>query len=134
MSKRKRTAPKAKAKTRAARNLHPGEILKVEFLEPLGLSANRLATSLGVPANRIYGIINGERAITAETAILFGKAFKTTPEFWVNLQTHYELRLAKNSMTAHRRRKMKRTFAKDQFGREFLKLKGTIDPSIDLEF
>ena len=136
MSKRKRTHPKAKAKakTRAARNLRPGEILKEEFLVPLRISANRLATSIGVPSNRIYEIVNGERAITAETAVLFGKAFKTTPEFWINLQTHYELRLIKNSMTAHRRRKTKRLSAKDGFGREFLKLQGTVDPDIDLEF
>ena len=66
--------------------IHPGEILKEEFLVPLGISANRLALSLGVPANRISAIINGQRAITAETAILLGKAFRTTSEFWLNLQ------------------------------------------------
>lgn len=77
--------------------IHPGEILKEEFLVPLGISANRLALSLGVPPNRISAIINGERAITAETAILFGRAFDTSPEFWLNLQTHYDLETAKAS-------------------------------------
>jgi addiction module HigA family antidote len=71
--------------------IHPGEILKEEFLVPYGLSANRLATALGVPTNRITSIINGTRGITGETAVLLGHAFRTTPEFWLNLQTRYEL-------------------------------------------
>lgn len=75
--------------------IHPGEILKEEFLVPLGISANRLAISLDVPANRISSIINGERAVTADTAILLGKAFNTTPEFWMNIQAHYDLEMAK---------------------------------------
>lgn len=83
-------------------HIHPGEILKEEFLIPLGISANRLALSLDVPANRISGIVNGERAITADTAILLGKAFNTTPEFWINLQAHYDLELAKAKASGHR--------------------------------
>lgn len=75
--------------------IHPGEVLKEEFLVPLGISANRLATSLGVPANRIAAIVNGKRAVTADTAILLGKAFNTTPEFWINLQAHHDLEMAK---------------------------------------
>jgi addiction module HigA family antidote len=71
--------------------IHPGEILKEEFLIPLNVSANRLATHLGIPANRITSIINGTRGITGETAILLGHAFSTTPEFWLNLQARYEL-------------------------------------------
>lgn len=86
-------------------HIHPGEILKEEFLIPLGISANRLALSLDVPANRICGIVNGERAITAETAILFGKAFNTTPEFWINLQVHYDLELAKAKASSNRIRR-----------------------------
>lgn len=77
-------------------SIHPAEVLKEEFLAPLGISANRLATSLGVPANRIAAIVNGERAVTADTAILLGKAFSTTPEFWINLQAHYDLEMAKS--------------------------------------
>src|ERR1700722_9925788 len=65
----------------------PGEILKIEFMEPLGLSARALARDLGVPANRITEIINGTRAITAETALLLGRRFGTTAELWMNLQT-----------------------------------------------
>jgi antitoxin HigA-1 len=78
--------------------IHPGEILKEEFLVPYGLSANRLALAIGVPPNRITAIINGDRGITGETAMLLGHAFKTTPEFWVNLQARYELDVAKTQV------------------------------------
>lgn len=82
--------------------IHPGEILKEEFLVPLGISANRLAVSLGVPANRIAAIVNGDRSVTADTAILLGTAFNTTPEFWLNLQAHYDLETAKASVSNER--------------------------------
>jgi addiction module HigA family antidote len=72
----------------------PGEILKNEFLDELGLSAYALAKALHVPTNRVTGIINGERAITAETALRLARFFGTTPEFWLNLQTHYDLTVA----------------------------------------
>jgi addiction module HigA family antidote len=78
----------------------PGEILKVEFMEPLGLSARALARELGVPANRITEIINGTRAITAETALLLGRRFGTTAELWMNLQTAYALEEARLRMPA----------------------------------
>lgn len=74
--------------------IHPGEILKSEFLDELGLSAYALAKALSVPTNRVTGIINGERAITAETALRLARFFGTTPEFWLNLQTHYDLTVA----------------------------------------
>ncbi|HWA45594.1 MAG TPA: HigA family addiction module antitoxin [Hypericibacter adhaerens] len=83
-------------------HIHPGEILKEEFLVPLGISANRLAVSLDLPANRISSIINGERSITAETAILLGRAFRTTPEFWMNLQAHHDLEIAKDEVSTAR--------------------------------
>jgi addiction module HigA family antidote len=73
----------------------PGEFLAEEFLEPLGLSANALALALRVPATRIQAIVNGERAITADTALRLGRYFGTTAEFWVNLQSIYELDKAK---------------------------------------
>src|SRR4051812_46790804 len=76
------------------RPIHPGEILREEFLVPLGLSANQLAIHLHVPANRISGIANGSRAVSADTALRLGRYFKTSPEFWMNLQKTYELRLA----------------------------------------
>lgn len=69
----------------------PGEYLAQEFLEPLALSGNALALALRVPATRIQAIIKGERGITAETALRLAQYFGTTPEFWMNLQTAYEL-------------------------------------------
>jgi addiction module HigA family antidote len=71
--------------------IHPGEILKHEFLDELDLSAYALARALCVPTNRITGIINGTRAITADTALRLARFFETTPEFWLNLQTRYDL-------------------------------------------
>ena len=71
--------------------IHPGEILETEFLEPMGLSQNRLAKEIGVPPRRINEIVHGKRAITADTAIRFSKFFGTTAQFWLNLQAHYEL-------------------------------------------
>lgn len=69
----------------------PGEILKEEFIEPLGLSASRLARDIDVPHNRILAIIHGKRSITADTALRFGKYFNTGAQFWMNLQMHYDL-------------------------------------------
>ena len=71
--------------------IHPGEILREEYLEPLGLSAYKLAKRMRVPVGRVTAILEGRRAITADTAIRLGRVFGTTPEFWLNLQTHYEL-------------------------------------------
>jgi addiction module HigA family antidote len=70
---------------------HPGEILLEEFLNPLGLSQVMFAAHIGVPVQRINEIVRGKRGITPETAWLFSEAFGTTPEFWLNLQTNYEL-------------------------------------------
>ena len=71
--------------------IHPGEILQSEFLEPLGLSHNRLAREIGVPPRRINEFVHGKRAITADTALRLSKFFGTTARFWLNLQSHYEL-------------------------------------------
>ncbi|MCK5367609.1 MAG: HigA family addiction module antidote protein [Cyclobacteriaceae bacterium] len=73
-------------------NVHPGEILEKEFLEPLGITAYKLAKAIGVQQTRISLIIKEERGITADTAIRFAKYFGTTPEFWMNLQREYDLR------------------------------------------
>ena len=78
----------------------PGEFLREEFLEPLGLSANGLGQALHVPANRIQGIVNGQRGISADTALRLGLYFGTTPEFWMNLQATYELDKAKREKLA----------------------------------
>jgi antitoxin HigA-1 len=69
----------------------PGEMLRTEFLEPLGMSANALALALRVPANRITGIINGERAISADTAMRLARYFGTSARFWLNLQQAHDL-------------------------------------------
>ena len=73
--------------------VHPGEILADE-LEELGLTANALAGHLAVPTNRVTAILKGQRGVTADTALRLARYFGTTPEFWVNLQKTYELRLA----------------------------------------
>lgn len=80
----------------AMRPIHPGEILREEYLVPLGMSANALAHAIGVPANRVSSIVVGERAVTADTALRLARAFGTTPEFWLNMQQSYELRLAES--------------------------------------
>lgn len=77
--------------------IHPGEILREEFLEPLELSAYRVAKDLMIPANRITAIVNEERAITAETAILLGHYFGTSAEMWMNLQARFDLRVAQRA-------------------------------------
>ncbi len=74
--------------------VHPGEILEKEFLTPLKLSQNKLAVSIGVPPRRINEIVLRKRKITADTAIRLGKYFNTSPEFWLGLQTDYELDVA----------------------------------------
>ena len=74
---------------------HPGEILREEFMVPLGLSANALARALHVPPNRITGIVGEKRAITADTALRLSLYFGTSADFWLNLQTAYELSVAR---------------------------------------
>lgn len=71
--------------------IHPGEILKEEFIEPFGLSMYRLAIDIDVPPIRITQIVNGKRAITPDTALRLAKYFQTSPEFWLNLQSYYDL-------------------------------------------
>ena len=71
--------------------IHPGEILMEEFLVPMGVTQNRLAVSIGVPPRRINEIVHGKRGITADTALRLAKYFGTSAEFWINLQSHYEL-------------------------------------------
>ena len=70
---------------------HPGEVLREEFLAPLGLSARQLAAAIGVPANRISDVVRERRSITADTAIRLGRYFKVDPRFWLNLQQAHEL-------------------------------------------
>lgn len=74
------------------RPVHPGEILREEFLRPLGLSVNALAGELRVPATRIHEIVNERRGITVDTAVRLARYFDTSPEVWLNLQTAYDLK------------------------------------------
>lgn len=80
--------------------VHPGDVLREDFLKPLGMSINKLALSLGVPATRMGEIVHGRRAITSDTALRLARFFDTTPEFWVNMQAGYELEVAKDRFSA----------------------------------
>ena len=78
--------------------VHPGEILKEEFMVPLGLSMNKMAMDLRVPVTRIADIVNERRGITADTALRFARYFKNTAAFWMNLQTRYDLEVAEDQL------------------------------------
>ncbi len=80
--------------------IHPGEHLREDFMRPLGLSVNALALALRVPATRILAIVQEKRRITPDTALRLARYFGTWPEFWLNLQTHYELALAERESMA----------------------------------
>jgi addiction module HigA family antidote len=73
---------------------HPGETIREDFLKPLGMSVNRLALELRVPATRITEIVHGRRSVTADTALRLARYFNTTPKFWLNLQASYDLAVA----------------------------------------
>ncbi len=80
------------------RPIHPGEIIKEEYLKPLGMSASALATALRVPAPRINDVVREKRSISIDTALRLSRYFNTTAQFWMNLQTNYDLKMAqKNS-------------------------------------
>ena len=81
--------------------IHPGEILQEDFLQPMGISINRLAREIGVPAGRISTIVNGKRSITADTALRLGVYFGVSPELWLNLQSDYDLRIARRNTELH---------------------------------
>jgi len=76
------------------RPIHPGEVLREEFLIPHGLSASALAQALRVPAPRINDIVRERRGVTPDTALRLARFFRTTPQFWLNLQASYELKIA----------------------------------------
>jgi addiction module HigA family antidote len=78
--------------------VHPGEVLQKEFIEPMGLSQNRLALALHVPARRINEIVLGKRAITADTALRLARYFNMSPQFWLGLQMAYDLDKAEDSL------------------------------------
>jgi addiction module HigA family antidote len=101
MARRKRQIPLA----------HPGEILLEEFLKPMNLSQNALALALRVPSNRINQIVSGERGISPDTALRLARFFGTTPEFWVNLQAHYDLVRARDNLEERINREVSRRTA-----------------------
>ncbi len=72
-------------------NIHPGDVLRLDFLEPLGISAYRLAKDIDVPQTRISQILNGRRAVTPDTAARLGRYLNTSPDVWLNLQRRYDL-------------------------------------------
>jgi len=79
---------------------HPGETIKEDYLVPLGISVSRLARALGVGAARMNEIVRGERGITADTALRLARYFGTSAEFWLNLQSLYDLRMAERKASA----------------------------------
>jgi addiction module HigA family antidote len=78
--------------------IHPGEVLLEEFLKPWRVSQNRLAQHMGITTNRLNEIVRGRRGITGDTALRLARATNTTPEFWLNLQSLYELEIAKDNL------------------------------------
>jgi addiction module HigA family antidote len=85
----------------------PGEMLKDEFMSEYGLSQNRLARAIGISPNRITDIVNNRRRITADTALRLALYFGNSPEFWMNLQTHYDLKIAHKSLGPEEAKRIK---------------------------
>ena len=94
-SKSQSTIARSTTRIRKLPPIHPGEILR-ETLDDLGISMNRLAQALHVPANRISSIVAGHRGITGETALRLARYFNTTPDYWINMQAQYELETARD--------------------------------------
>ena len=78
--------------------VHPGEVLREDFLLPLGMSVNRMSMDLHVPVTRMNDIVRGRRSVTADTALRLGRYFSTGAQFWLNLQSHYDLELASDRL------------------------------------
>jgi antitoxin HigA-1 len=94
-------------KNKLVANITPGEILAEDFLKPLRLSEYRLAKDIAVPPRRINEIIKGQRAITADTALRLGRYFKMSPQFWLNLQAHYDLEVEQQRLGKRLEREVK---------------------------
>ena len=88
------------AKQKLLKPIHPGEILLEEFMKPMDISINQLARDIAVPPGRVSAIVNGKRAITADTALRLGKYFGVSPEVWMGLQADYDLRVAQRAIGA----------------------------------
>ena len=85
-------------------NIHPGEILLEEFLKPMGITAYRLSKETNIDQTRISEIIKGKRSISVDTALRFAKFFGNSPEFWINLQNHFDIQEKKEKMQTELRR------------------------------
>ena len=81
------------------RPIHPGEIIKEEYLKPLSMSVNALAIALRVPASRINDVVRQKRGVSIDTALRLARYFNTTAQFWMNLQISYDLKIARQNMT-----------------------------------
>jgi addiction module HigA family antidote len=88
----------ARTETPMMAPIHPGEMLREDFLEPLGISQYRLAQAIGVPARRINEIVHGTRRISADTALRLSRFFGVSDGFWMNLQAHYDLEMEKDRL------------------------------------
>lgn len=88
--------------------IHPGEILLEDFMKPMGVSINRLARDTVVPPGRISAIVNGKRAITADTALRLGKYFGVSPQTWMGLQAEYDLRVTQRAIGDEVERRVQR--------------------------
>ncbi len=97
-------------KRRKMKPIHPGEVLLDEFLAPMGISQYRLAKEISVPPRRINEIVQKKRGITADTALRLGRYFNMSPEFWINLQGHYDLEAERDKL-AHKLEKTVRVYA-----------------------
>lgn len=93
---------------RKLKPISPGEVLVEEFLKPLGISQSALARDLNVPVGRVSDIVQAKRAITIDTALRLAVYFNMTPEFWMNLQSHYDLKLAKENLLPKIERSVRR--------------------------
>ena len=104
MPNREKAKPKKAKPEKAKREkllppIHPGEILRADFMEPFGLSMNRLALDLRVPVTRIAEIVHERRGVTSDTALRLARYFNTTPGFWLNLQSSYDLEVAQDKLS-----------------------------------
>jgi antitoxin HigA-1 len=93
---------------RKLKPISPGEVLLEEFLKPLGISQSALARDLNVPVGRVSDIVQARRGITTDTALRLAVYFNMTPEFWMNLQSHYDLKLAKRNLLPKIERSVRR--------------------------
>ena len=93
--------------SRRRQPVHPGKVLKLDLLVPIGMSINRLAKELHVPANRLSQIVQGKRGITADTSLRLARYFGFTPEYWLNMQAYYDLEITRRKSTRNIEREIK---------------------------